>query len=115
MREGDVVADRYRIRRHAGAGGMGTVYEAFDTVTRVPVALKTWRAAPNIEPRSRSRLWREAQALAEVRHPAIVRYVDHGTSADHGPFLAMNWIAGESLADRLQARGLRPVEALQTA
>jgi predicted ATPase len=115
MREGDVVANRYRIRRHAGAGGMGTVYEAFDTVEGSPVALKTWRAVPDTEPRARSRLWREAHALAELRHPAIVRYVDHGTSPEHGPFLAMAWIAGETLADRLQASGLRPAEALRLA
>jgi serine/threonine protein kinase len=94
MREGDIVANRYRILRQAGAGGMGTVYEAFDTVEEMPVALKTWRAAPDTEPRSRSRLWREAHALAEVRHPAIVRYVDHGTTPEHGPFLAMAWITG---------------------
>jgi len=113
MREGDVVADRYRIRRHAGAGGMGTVYEAFDTREGVPVALKMWRAAPDTEPRARSRLRREAQALADIRHPAVVRYVDHGMTAEHGPFLAMAWISGETLADRLQARGLLPAEALR--
>ena len=113
MREGDIVADRYRIRRHAGAGGMGTVYEAFDTVENVPVALKTWRAAPDTEPRARSRIWREAHALADLRHPAIVRYVDHGTSAEHGPFLAMAWIAGETLADRLRSAGLSASNALR--
>jgi predicted ATPase len=113
MREGDVVADRYRIRRHAAAGGMGTVYEAVDMRAGVPVALKTWRAAPDTEPRARSRLWREAQALANIRHPAVVRYVDHGLTDEHGPFLAMAWIPGETLADRLQSRGLRPAEALQ--
>jgi non-specific serine/threonine protein kinase len=113
MREGDIVASRYRVRRQAGAGGMGTVYEAFDTVEGAPVALKTWRAAPDTEPRARSRMWREAHALAELRHPAIVRYVDHGTSPEHGPFLAMAWIAGETLADRLKTEGLRPAEALR--
>ena len=113
MREGDIVADRYRIRRHAGAGGMGTVYEAFDTRVGAPVALKTWRAVPDTEPRARSRLRREAQALADIRHPAIVRYVDHGITSEHGPFLAMAWISGETLGDRLQTRGLRPGEALR--
>ena len=53
--EGDVVANRYRIRRQAGAGGMGTVYEALDTLEGVPVALKTWRAAPDNEPRAVNR------------------------------------------------------------
>ncbi|HKQ68155.1 MAG TPA: protein kinase, partial [Polyangiaceae bacterium] len=113
MREGDVVANRYHIRRHVAAGGMGTVYEAFDALQGVPVALKTWRAAPDNEPRARSRLWREAHALAEIRHPAIVRYVDHGTASEHGPFLAMAWISGETLAERFAARGLRPSEALR--
>jgi predicted ATPase len=92
---------------------MGTVYEAFDTLEGLPVALKTWRAAPDTEPRARSRVWREAHALADIRHPAIVRYVDHGMTSEHGPFLAMAWIPGETLADRLQSRGLRPEEALR--
>src|SRR5262249_8468091 len=75
--------------------------------------LKTWRAAPDTEPRARSRLWREAHALAELRHPAIVRYVDHGASAEHGPYLAMQWIAGETLADRLKSQGLCAADALR--
>jgi predicted ATPase len=113
MRAGDVVANRYRIRRHAGSGGMGTVYEALDMTADVVVALKTWRAAPDTEPRARTRLFREARALAEIRHPAVVRYVDHGTTAEHGPYLVMAWVGGETLADALQSRGLRPDEALR--
>ena len=92
---------------------MGTVYEAIDIRQGIPVALKTWHAAPDTEPRARSRTWREAHALADIRHPAVVRYVDHGTSVIHGPFLAMAWVGGETLADHLKTRGIRPTDALR--
>jgi predicted ATPase len=107
-----LIAGRYRVEREAGAGGMGTVYEAIDTQTGQRVALKTWRAERE-RVAAPARLWREARALAEVRDPAVVRYVDHGVSASHGPFLVMAWVAGETLAERLRTRGVAPAQALQ--
>ncbi|HEY3595478.1 MAG TPA: protein kinase, partial [Polyangiaceae bacterium] len=115
MREGDLIADRFTIRRRAGSGGMGTVYEALDTRSGAQVALKTWRAAFDGEPAHQTRMWREAKALADIRHPAVVRYVDHGESPENVPFLAMSWVSGPTLADRLSARGLSPREALRLA
>jgi predicted ATPase/tRNA A-37 threonylcarbamoyl transferase component Bud32/Tfp pilus assembly protein PilF len=115
MRQGDVIAERFAIRRRAGAGGMGTVYEAFDTVARAPVAIKTWRAPFGRDDPERSRLWREARALAEIRHPAVVQYVDHGDSVEHGPFLAMSWVTGPTLAERLLSGGVSPRDALRLA
>jgi serine/threonine protein kinase len=112
MRETELIAGRYRIERQAGAGGMGTVYQAFDTRTRSRVALKTWRAEAD-QSNPRSRVWREARALAEIRHSAVVRYVDHGISDPHGPFLVMDWVEGETLADRLRSEGVLPRQALQ--
>ncbi len=118
MREGDVVAGRYRVVRRAGSGGMGTVYEAHDAAEDVLVALKTLRIDTGNRP-SRgsdgSRLLREAAALADIGHSAVVRYVDHGTTPDGEPFLVMAWIEGDSLQTRLRARGVTPVEALNLA
>src|SRR5258708_2040243 len=117
MREGDVVAARYRVVRRAASGGMGTVYEALDTTAGVTVALKTLRVDPRGErTRGESRLVREAEALAEVHHPAVVRYLDHGVAPDFGPFLVMAWVAGgETLEQRLASRGITPADAIQLA
>ncbi|HTB76145.1 MAG TPA: protein kinase [Polyangiaceae bacterium] len=112
MRQGDLIAGRYRVVRRVGSGGMGTVYEALDGESSSPVALKTLRVDADLEVRARTRLLREAYALSEVRHPAVVRYVDHGTSPEHGPFLVMAWVVGETLDERLRAGGLTPVDAL---
>ncbi|HEX4447532.1 MAG TPA: serine/threonine-protein kinase, partial [Polyangiaceae bacterium] len=112
MRQGDLVAGRYRVVRRAGAGGMGDVYEAHDTTTGAAVALKTLRVDSNFGGRGQLRLAREARALAEVRHPAIVRYVDHGVAPEAGPFLVMAWVVGQTLEERLAAAGLTPEQAL---
>ncbi len=97
---------------------MGTVYEAHDAAVGARVALKTLRIDAGARPSrgsDASRLLREAAALAEIRHSAVVRYVDHGTGAEGEPFLVMAWVEGDSLQTRLRARGVTPVEALSLA
>jgi predicted ATPase len=115
MRDGVVIAGRYRIRRAAGEGGMGTVFEAWDDARGVPVAVKTWRAQTEGDQRASVRLAREAEALAEVRHPAVVRYVDHGVLPDHGTFLVIDWVPGQTLAARLTSTGISPADAVRLA
>jgi len=98
---GDVVADRFEVEHLAGEGGMGAVYRARDRVTAETVALKVMRveAGDYVE-----RFVRESEILADLQHPAIVRYVAHGVTADGEPWLAMEWLEGEDLHARL-ARG----------
>ena len=112
MRQGDLIAGRYRVVRRVGSGGMGTVYEALDATSSALVALKTLRVDADLAVRARSRLLREAYALSEIRHPAVVRYVDHGITSEHGPFLVMAWVVGDTLAERLRGRGVTVVDAL---
>ncbi|MBK8256606.1 MAG: protein kinase [Polyangiaceae bacterium] len=99
MRLGDIVADRFQLETVAGSGGMGTVYRALDLTTREPVALKVLLGAAGAE-----RFEREARILAEASHPSIVRYIARGSLADGAPYLAMEWLGGIDLAERL-ARG----------
>jgi predicted ATPase len=115
MREGDVVATRYRLLRRAASGGMGTVYQALDTRSGTHVAVKTLRSDfPREHARGRSRLLREAEALAALRHPAVVRYLDHGVTPESEPFLVMAWVDGdETLQQRLEGGGLTVGETLQ--
>ncbi len=98
-----VVADRFEIVREAGSGGMGVVYEARDRRTGVTVAVKVLGDRAHA-----SRFTREAELLAGLEHDAIVSYVDHGDDGQ-APYLAMEWLDGEDLAQRL-AQGPLSVE-----
>ncbi len=111
MDPGEVVAGRFALEALAGVGGMGRVFRARDLVEGGTVALKVLldRDGP-----SAPRFGREALVLADLRHPRIVRYVAHGMGPT-GPWIAMEWLDGESLAQRL-ARGRPSVaEALEIA
>ncbi|MFO0658384.1 MAG: protein kinase [Polyangiaceae bacterium] len=111
MKTGVLVAGRFRIELLAGAGGMGSVYLARDESTGQNVALKVLLPHGSQEV---ARFLREAKILATLEHPGIVRYVDHGVSDDGEPFLAMEWLDGESLDERLQRVGsLDLAEAVQ--
>jgi len=106
---GTIVANRFQIERLAGTGGMGAVYRAHDQLTGGPVALKLVHAHSN-SPDESSRFAREAQLLASLRHPGIVSYVAHGITPQGARFLAMEWLDGEDLAQRLQ-RGSLPLKS----
>lgn len=82
---------------------MGTVYRARDIAANRPIALKVVRTASKSATR---RFLQEAELLASLEHPHIVRYLAHGTLGDDALFLALEWIEGESLADRLERRGM---------
>ena len=122
MRSGDIIGDRFEIERLVGRGGMGEIYRARDRRTGAPAALK-WLRVRSIE--DRTRFEREAQTLAELHHPHIVRYVAHGATPHGEPYLAMEWLDGEDLGARLSrghltinetiALGLRVAEALGAA
>ncbi|MFO0579462.1 MAG: protein kinase [Polyangia bacterium] len=100
---GQILAGRYVIERHAGAGGMGSVFRALDQKTNQPVALKVIHSVASRAERAgdTERFGREARLLAELRHEAIVGYVDHGIGEGGRPYLAMEWLEGEDLAERL--------------
>jgi tetratricopeptide (TPR) repeat protein len=105
---GDIVRERFVIERFAGSGGMGTVYRALDRATGRPVALKFVTR----EGEGDERFAREARVLADLRHPAIVQYIAHGTTAQGQSFLAMEWLDGEDLRDRLARGGLDVTQSI---
>ena len=90
--------DRFDIERLIGSGGMATVYRAIDRQTDEPVALKVLHGRSVEQP---ERFEQEAELLAELSHPAIVRYVGHGTTPLGEHYLAMEWLDGETLEDAL--------------
>ena len=100
MDPGALVTGRFEVEELAAEGGMGSVYRCLDRLSGQRVALKVQPGAPG----DLKRFEREAQLLAELRHPSIVRYVAHGLLDGGQVFLAMEWLDGESLEARL-ARG----------
>src|SRR5262245_57640793 len=103
MRAGEVVDGRFVVERFIARGGMGDIYRARDSTSGRPIALKM--ITPD-DRRLGERLLNEARALVELTHPAVVRYVAHGTSLEHGLYLAMEWLDGVTLWERLQAAPL---------
>ncbi|QEH33202.1 Serine/threonine-protein kinase PknB [Aquisphaera giovannonii] len=96
----------YEILGELGRGGMGVVYKARDLRLNRVVALKTLPAA-DASPEAISRLLAEAEAIARLEHPQIVRV--HGVGDHEGhPYFEMEYVDGGSLADRLDGRPRPP-------
>src|SRR5437763_8571634 len=95
----------YRIVRKLGEGGMGVVYAAEDERLNRAVAIKTIREAGDTI--VRERFMREARAAASLSHPNVCQLFDIGDT-DGTPFLVMELLDGESLAERL-GRGAVPL------
>ena len=98
MRAGDQL-DRFELVSLAGVGGMGAVWRARDRDSGGEVAIKVLHVLGEAQ---QQRFRREAQVLADLDHPSIVRYVAHGVAEDGAPWLAMEWLEGEGLEVRLQ-------------
>jgi serine/threonine protein kinase len=109
VRSGDVVGGRFRVESLAGSGGMGSVWRALDQQTGRRVALKLLHGR---DPRDTARFIREAQVIAGLAHPGIVGHVADGQISDSERYLVMEWLDGESLADRLDRAPLTLAETL---
>jgi hypothetical protein len=109
---GELIADRFRIERLAGAGGMGQVFRAHDLATDRPVAVKLLRAeSDGFLPR----FVRESMLLREIDHPRVVRHVMDGELPSGERYLVMEWLDGEDLEQRLRRGRLMLHEAVQIA
>jgi serine/threonine protein kinase len=105
---GEVVGDRYRIEKVVGAGGMATVYKAFDSTLERPVALKVMRREVTGDPDQLERFRREARAAAKLSHAHIVTVIDAGEENDR-PYIVFEYVPGETLKQRIKSRGRLPV------
>jgi uncharacterized RDD family membrane protein YckC len=96
--------DHFEIRALLGEGGMGTVYLAHDVSLNRPVAIKVLRRELSSEPDLTERLVLEAQAQARLQHPNVVNVYYIG-SFNGSPYFAMEYVRGETLAERLSRLG----------
>src|ERR1700733_10691087 len=102
MREGDVLAGRYRLTRPLKSGARGQVWLAEHLAldgTQVAVKLvdRTWAG----DDETHERFKREANAAAALRSPHVVQILDHGV-AEGAPFVVMELLEGQTLAERLR-------------
>jgi eukaryotic-like serine/threonine-protein kinase len=104
----------YEVTAFIGAGGMGEVYRATDTNLGREVALKMLPAEVAADAARLSRFRREAQLLAALNHPGIAGI--HGLEVSEGtPFLVLELVEGEDLAQRLARGPIPPDEAIDIA
>jgi serine/threonine-protein kinase len=105
---GRVVDGKYGVRAVIGEGGMGAVYEAEHLVLGRLVALKVLNASNAAKPDAVSRFKHEARVAGSIGHPNICEIYDVGKLEDGTPFLVMERLLGDSLADRINREGALP-------
>ena len=103
----------YRVIEKIGEGGMGVVYVAEDTVLGRRVAIKTLTIKPGQNERHfRTRFLREARAVSALSHPHIATIHDYGETKEGEPYIVMELVKGQTLADLLKADSLTIARAL---
>lgn len=102
---GVVVSGRYDLLRLLGTGGMGSVWLARDTSLDTTCALKFIDEGMLENDEARARFEREAKAAAQIRSPNVVDVFEYGTWGTR-PYIAMEYLEGEELAQRLERYGL---------
>ena len=109
--KGSLIAGKYRILEEIGHGGMGVVYKAEDLKLKRCLALKFLPPHLIDSPEIKERFLIEAQAAAALSHPNICVIHEVGESEER-PYIAMEYVEGETLRDRIKKGPLKPEEAL---
>jgi len=107
---GQVLGGKYRAIRVLGEGGMGTVYECEHVAIHRRVAVKVLNAAQARKKASLARFQNEAHVAGAIGHPNICEIYDMGELDDNSPFLVMELLTGETLADRIASEGALPFD-----
>jgi serine/threonine-protein kinase len=105
---GTLLNARYRLDAQIGAGGMSTVYRAFDTVLERQVAIKLMHREIASDSDQLERFRREARAVAQLNHPHVVGVIDAGEDSGT-PYIVFEYVEGETLKDRIRRFGRLPV------
>jgi|GEM_PF-1297053 len=110
MQEGTILRNRYRLEHLLGRGGMADVYLVFDLRRHVHVAVKVLREDLAEDPEFVRRFEREAEALARLEHPNVVRFYSFEWQGPEA-FIVMDYVPGTTLRRRLmEAGGPLPLE-----
>ncbi len=112
LEAGVVVAQRYRIQRQLGRGGMGEVFAAENIRTGRVVAVKVLRADSKQKSSAVARFRREARAAGAISSDYVTQVLDVEEDAEHGIVIVFELLEGESLIDRLKRTGPMTLEEL---
>lgn len=113
---GTVVAEKFALQRVIASGGMGTVFEAWDTYIERKVAIKIMHPQFAADPALVARFRREAQAAARIQHPNVVNVLELGRQRDGSVYLVQELLVGDTLRAHLEERSfLPPDDALAIA
>lgn len=107
---GTVIADRYRVEKKLGQGGMGAVYLAEHMLIKKKVAIKCLHAGLASNSDVVRRFHNEAVAATAIGHPHIVDVTDMGRFDDGTFFMALEYLSGRDWQDDLDATGAQPLE-----
>jgi serine/threonine-protein kinase len=110
VREGDVLAGKYRIDRILGAGGMGVVVAAHHVHLDERVAIKFLLPEMLSSGEAVARFSREARAAVRIKNEHVARVADVGTLENGAPYMVMEFLEGSDLGAWLKQRGALPVE-----
>lgn len=105
---GDVIADKYRIERVLGRGGVGLVVQATHLRLNQRVAIKLLLSTAM--PDAAARFLREAQAAVRLKSEHVARVLDVGELPSGAPYMVMEFLEGHDLDDLIQKRGAQPIE-----
>ncbi len=108
---GEVLAGRYRVEAVIGAGAMGVVVAAHDGRLDIPVAIKFLLTAPSDRNQAVARLVREARAAARLQSEHVVRVSDVAVHDANVPYIVMERLLGDDLAELLRTAGPFAAEA----
>jgi eukaryotic-like serine/threonine-protein kinase len=110
VREGDLVAGKYRVEGVIGVGGMGVVVAARHEQLEQRVAIKLVRDQVALNPEAVQRFLREARAAAKLKSEHAARVLDVGTLESGAPYMVMEFLEGGDLAQLLERQGPLPVD-----
>jgi eukaryotic-like serine/threonine-protein kinase len=110
VREGDILAGKYRVERVLGIGGMGVVVAAHHIQLDEKVALKFLLPDALHNAQAVARFVREARAAVKIKNEHVARVSDVGTLPNGAPYMVMEYLDGGDLAAWIQERGALPVE-----
>jgi eukaryotic-like serine/threonine-protein kinase len=109
VQEGDLLAGKYRVEKVLGFGGMGVVVSAFRTDLEQRVAVKFLGQAAAERPDAAERFRREARAAAKIRSEHVARVLDVGTLDTGLPYMVMEFLEGNDIADELRRVDRLPI------
>jgi serine/threonine-protein kinase len=110
VREGEILAGKYRVDRVLGVGGMGVVVAAHHINLDEPFAIKFLLPETLKNADAVARFTREARAAAKIKNEHVARVSDVGTLENGAPYMVMEYLEGLDLSEWLAQRGRMPIE-----